>query len=125
MEPLHIKATDLTPLIIFYPENHELKIEGKMIPEDVENAFVPVFKWIDDYLSKNEPLHFLFRLYYYNTSASRQFYHLFKKMDAYYAGGKKISARWEYEEGDEESKADAEEFLNGVTFPYEIVDVSG
>lgn len=124
MEPIHLKPTENTPLVIFTPANHTLKVEGKMIPENIEEIMGPVGSWMDEYLAGNERLHVLFRLYYYNTSSSRQFYLLCRKLDDYHRAGKKISVRWDYEEGDEESRSDAEEFLGSVTFPYEIVEVN-
>jgi hypothetical protein len=124
METLYLEQTELTALVIFNPGRCELRIEGKMIPEDVAAAFLPIKNWVEKYLEMNTALHFLFRLYYYNTSSARQFYLLFKKMNEHYKAGKEISVRWEYEDGDEDSKSDAEEFLSGVDFKYEIVSVS-
>ncbi len=95
-----------------------------MIPENIEDIIRPINRWVESYLTPTSKLHVLFRLYYYNISSSRQFYLFCKKLDGYYAQGAKISARWEYEEGDEESRSDAEEFLGKVSFPYEIVEVT-
>jgi hypothetical protein len=124
MEPLHLHETYLTPLIIFDPETSVLKVEGKMIPEDVDAVMGPLNRWLDNYLTPQSSLHVLFRLYYYNTSSSRQFFVFCRKLDESFRRGANISVRWEYEEGDDESKADAEEFLGGVHFPYEIVEVT-
>jgi hypothetical protein len=124
MEHIHLKATQCTPLVIFTPEDHTLKVEGKMIPENIEDVMGPIGKWLDEYMSKHNELHVLFRLYYYNTSSSRQFFLLCKKLDDYFQNGRKISVRWDYEEGDEESRSDAEEFLGAVSFPHEIVEVT-
>jgi len=124
MEPLHLPKTELTPLVVFNPQNSVLKVEGKMIPENIEEIMTPINRWIESYLTPQSKLHVLFRLYYYNTSSSRQFFLFCKKLDEFFLKGSKISVRWEYEEGDEESRADAEEFLGGVHFPYEIAEVT-
>jgi len=124
MKPLHLEKTELTPLIVFDPETAVLKVEGKMIPENIEDIMRPIYRWIESYLTPNSRLHVLFRLYYYNTSSSRQFFLFCKKLDEYFAKGAKISVRWEHEEGDEESRSDAEEFLGDVHFPYEIAEVT-
>lgn len=124
MEALLIKETALTPRVIFHPEKSRLTIEGKVIPEDVDATFTPIKRWIQSYLKQNESLHLLFRLYYYNTSSARQFFLWFREIDVYAVAGKNISIRWEYEEGDEDSKSDAEEFFNGVGFTFEIASVS-
>ncbi len=124
MEALNIKETDLTPRVTFDSETCELKIEGRMIPENVEDVFTPINKWIEEYLKTNNKLHFLFRLYYYNTSSARQFFLLYKRLELHFISGKVIFVRWEYEDGDEDSMADAEEFLSGISFPHEIVPVT-
>lgn len=124
MENIHLKPTENTPLVIFTPADHTLKVEGKMIPENIEEVMRPIGKWMETYLANNDKLHVLFRLYYYNTSSSRQFFLLCKKLEDYFQAGKKITVRWDYEEGDEESRSDAEEFLGTVSFPYEIVEVT-
>lgn len=124
MDPLHLPQTELTPLVIFDSQSSVLKVEGKMIPENIEEIMAPLNRWVDSYLTPNSTLHVLFRLYYYNTSSSRQFFLFCKKLDEFYAKGARITVRWEYEEGDEESRSDAGEFLGGVKFPHEIVSVT-
>jgi hypothetical protein len=125
MNSLYIEKTALTPLVIFDEESSFLKLEGRMIPEDVEGTFSPINTWIENYFETNQKLHLLFRLYYYNTSSARQFFLMFKKLDAHFAKGKDVFIRWEYEEGDEDSMSDAGEFLSGVRFSHEIVPVIG
>lgn len=124
MKPLHLQPTEHTPLVVFDPETSVLKVEGKMIPENIEEIMSPINRWVESYLTPNSKLHVLFRLYYYNTSSSRQFFLFCKKLDEYAKQGAKVSVRWEYEDGDEESKSDAEEFLAGVSFPHEIAEVT-
>src|SRR5437762_706850 len=124
MKPIHLQQTEQTPLVVFDPETSVMKVEGKMIPENIEEIMEPINRWVENYLTPESKLHVLFRLYYYNTSSSRQFYLFCKKLDEFFQRGAKVSVRWEYEEGDEESRSDAEEFLTGVHFPYEIAEVT-
>ena len=125
MDALHIENTGLTPLVHFDTESFILRIEGKMIPENVEDTFTPINHWIGEYLNENNKLHLLFRLYYYNTSSARQFFLMYKKLDTFFKAGKDVHVRWEFEDGDEDSMNDAEEFLTGVSFPFQIVPVEG
>lgn len=124
MNALHLPKTELTPLVVFSAQDAVLKIEGKMIPENIEDIMRPINRWVESYLTPSSTLNILFRLYYYNTSSSRQFFLLCKKLNEFAAKGASVSVRWEYEDGDEESRSDAEEFLAGVSYPYEIVSVS-
>jgi len=125
MSPIHLPKTELTPLVIFEQRECILKLEGKMIPGDVDGTFLPINQWIEAYLKEDKPLHLLFRLYYYNTSSLKRLYNLCKKLNVYFNQGKKLSVRWEYEEGDESCKLDAEELFEGVLYPYRIVAVTG
>jgi len=125
MSSIHLPRTELTPLVIFEPEECTLKLEGRMIPEDVEAAFSPINRWIEDYLQKDKPLHILFRLYYYNTSSFKRIFNLCKNLNIHFNEGKKLTVRWEYEDGDESSKLDAEELLEKAAYPYQIVSVEG
>lgn len=123
MESIYSEEREQFPTAIYNPAKGELKIEGKMIPENVEDAFRPIYRWIEKHFSVNNSLHLLFRLHFYNTSSSRQFFIFFRKLDEYHAGGKIISVRWEYEEGDEESKSDALDFLTPAKYTYQVVEV--
>ncbi len=123
MTPIHIPKTELTPLVIFEPWGSVLKLEGKMIPEDVETAFSPINQWIEDYLKEDKPLNILIRLYYYNTSSLKRIFTLCRKLDTHFKEGRKLSVKWEYEAGDENTKSDIEQVFIGVTYPYQIVPV--
>lgn len=124
METLYIPGTNSSPLVEYSPIGSVLKIEGKIIPENVEEVFKPINDWLDRYLRGNNELEILFRLYYYNTSSFKRLFNMCRKLDTYFVQGKKISARWEYLEDDEDSLHDAEEVFEGVSFPYTFCKVS-
>lgn len=124
METLYIPGTESSPRVEYSPIGSVLKIEGKIIPENVEEVFKPINRWIEGFLRDNSELTVLFRLYYYNTSSFKRLYNLSKKLNSYFEEGKKVSARWEYLEDDEDSRHDAEELFEGAQFPHAIVEVS-
>ncbi len=123
MSPIHLPKTALTPLVIFEPEECILKLEGRMIPENVDAAFLPINQWIEDYLKEDKPLHILIRLYFYNSSSLKRLFTLCRKLDTHFNQGRRLSVIWEYEEGDENSKTDIEEVFKGIGYPYQIVPV--
>ncbi|MGZ3862422.1 MAG: DUF1987 domain-containing protein [Bacteroidia bacterium] len=124
MDTLYIPGTDSSPLVEYNPIGSVLKIEGKIIPENVEEVFKPINDWIDGYLRKNSELNILFRLYYYNTSSFKRVYNLSRKLSDCFDSGKKITARWEYLEDDEDSLRDAQELFEKATFPHSFVEVT-
>ncbi len=123
MEPINIQKTFSTPLVKFVPEENKLLIEGRMIPEDATAVFTPISSWVNSYFEEgNSTLNVVFRLYYYNTSSSKRIVNLLRKMDEYYANGKKINVRWEYEEGDDDCMRDGQDFQGLVKVPVEVVE---
>ncbi len=124
MEEIHIEKTYSTPSVRFILASQTLELEGKLIPENADVVFAPIMSWIEKYFqSEKAELTLCFRLYYYNTSASKRLYHLCRKMDDFFKLGRKIKIRWEYEEGDEDSCLDAQDFLNSTTLPHDIVEI--
>jgi hypothetical protein len=124
VEAIYIPSTEVSPLVEFNLIDTTLTLEGKIIPENVEEVFFPINTWIDKYFAENESLNVVFRLYYYNTSSFKRLYNLCRSLDAYSQNDKKIKVRWEYLEEDEDSKLDAEGLLENVHYPYEVVEVS-
>ena len=125
MSPILFPKTEMTPLVQFEPRTNVLMVEGKLIPNDVEEVFSPINKWIDEYLKGDKPLEILFRLYYFNTSSFKRLFNLCNKLNVYFKQGKKVSVRWEYLEDDETGKPDAEQLLEAAQYPYQIVSVKG
>lgn len=123
MEPINIEKTFSTPSVKFTPADHTLVIEGRMIPEDATAVFNPISNWVTSYFSAgNDTLNLVFRLYYYNTSSSKRIVNLLRKMDEYYAEGKKVTIRWEYEEGDDDCMRDGQDFQTLVKVPVDVVE---
>lgn len=124
MEKLTINATETTPLVNFDPEKGILEIEGRLIPEDVSDFFAPIFNWLENYHpDKEQSITIRFCLFYYNTSSSKRIFNIMKKFDALFLQGVKLKIRWEYEEGDEDSVQEGEDYKTFLKVPFEIVKV--
>lgn len=124
MEKLIIKATETTPFVNFDPENGLLEIEGRLIPEDVSDFFAPIFDWLENYHPDKERLITIrFCLFYYNTSSSKRIFNIMKKFDSLFLQGVNLKIRWEYEEGDEDSVQEGEDYKTFLKTPFEIVKV--
>lgn len=124
MDKLIINSTETTPQVTFDPEKGMLEIEGRLIPEDVGNFFAPIFEWIENFSPENnELITARFCLFYYNTSSSKRILNLMKKLDALYLQGANLKIRWEYEEGDEDSVQEGQDYKTFLKVPFEIVKV--
>ena len=124
MEKLIIEGTESTPEVKFIPENGLLEIEGKLIPEDAGNFFVPIFSWIENFSpDKQQPILMRFSLFYYNTSSSKRIFDIMRRLEAKFIDGCNITIQWEYEDGDEDTIQDGEDFKSMLKIPFEIVKV--
>ena len=133
MKDLAIPATKNTPNIIYDKKRGILSIKGVCHPENVKDAFMPVFQWIDDIdvLERNFPdgifrVHFFFR--YLNSASLKHVAIFLQKLNILASNGISIEVEWQYEEDDEDMKETCQELFSFldlklkyslITIPYE------
>ena len=103
MENLIINQTAETPEINFNI-NGELLIKGVSIPENITDFYTPVINWIKE-LEKDVPnaINLVFEIEYINTSSTRVFIEIIKKVNLLKDKCPDISIVWKYELDDEDS----------------------
>ena len=117
METILIKATDVSPEVIFNPGDKKYLISGWSRPESPSKFYAPVFKWIEEYGEKHlNGATVNFRVEYFNTPSARVLREILNQLENLYKKGVKMNVNWYYE--DEESKKDFEyELGEGLDFP--------
>lgn len=102
MENLIIDQTEGTPEINFNV-NGQLYIKGISIPENITSFYTPVINWISD-LENNLPesIHLVFEIEYINTSSTRVFVDIIRKINTIKALVPDTSIIWKYMEDDED-----------------------
>ena len=124
MDKLIINFTETTPQVNFDPGLGLLAIEGRVIPEDVGSFFSPIFYWIEKFEPDvNKPYVLRFCLFYYNTSSSKRIFEVMKRFDEKFQNGGNIKIRWEYEDGDDDTFQDGEDYKKMLKIPFEIIKV--
>jgi len=98
MEDLNIIGTQVLPTVLF-SAGGELKISGRVIPEDAVEFFKPMIEWART--CSSDSVHMEINLDYFNTSASKQLLNLFRVFEKNHEN-KEVTITWVYEEGDEE-----------------------
>ncbi len=99
MEIILDKTTD-TPLVHFAPGL--LIIEGRSITEDVFGFWTPLQKWVDNYITKPEPITRIeVGLEYTNSSSNKFISQILRKATSIAEQGHKIEVIWKYEDDDE------------------------
>jgi uncharacterized Fe-S radical SAM superfamily protein PflX len=103
MENLIIMQTAETPEINFNI-NGELLIKGVSIPENITDFYTPVINWIKE-LEKDVPnaINLVFEIEYINTSSTRVFIEIIKKVNLLKDKCPDISIVWKYELDDEDN----------------------
>ena len=103
LDSLSIEATPYTPLIQFNAEKGEMRIEGRVIPEDTEKFWDPILDWFESYLqSPNQITEFHLDLDYFNIASARRILLLLYKLKELYGEGRSIKVNWYYTNNDED-----------------------
>ncbi len=124
MEPIFIKATDVSPEVIFNPGDKKYSISGWSRPESPSKFYAPLMKWIQDNGESHlngATVHF--KIEYFNTPSARVIREILDQLEALHKKGVKVSVHWYYD--DESSKEEFEyEFAQGLTIPINFVQRS-
>jgi len=103
MKDLIISSTDETPEISFKTSG-ELLIKGVSIPENVSKFYAPVTEWLEELrLAPPQHTRLVFEIEYINTSSSRSFIDISRRIAAIKNAGNNASIVWRYMEDDEDN----------------------
>ncbi|MCC6373040.1 MAG: DUF1987 domain-containing protein [Bacteroidia bacterium] len=103
MENLFIARTDETPEINFNV-NGDLLVKGVSIPENILKFYKPVMDWIERFEKHSvEFVKMTFEIEYANTSSSRVFIDLIRRVDGLKKNGVNSTIIWRYAEGDDDN----------------------
>jgi hypothetical protein len=117
MENLVIEETSSTPSVNFSLDG-KLLIEGRSLPENVNQFYIPLEKWITKLNAKK--VIFDINLEYFNSATAMKIYDMLKLLDNN-DNIKNIIVNWHYEEGDDdnfEAGQVFEELLSRGEFNY-------
>lgn len=107
---VQINQTEKTPFVHLCSEHAQFIFDGIILPEDAVEFFAPINTYIGSYLkdpaSKSE---IICKLEYFNTSASRMLFAMFKAFQDV-SHQTKTRVIWYYDEDDDAMEEVAEEF---------------
>ena len=103
MKDLIIRQTEESPEVNF-KSNGEFLIKGVSIPENVSKFYSPLTDWLEEF-KKNltENIKLTFEIEYINTSTSRSFIDIAKKIASFKEQGKNVKIIWRYVTDDEDN----------------------
>lgn len=120
---LIIKASDKTPFVNFDAKSGKCLIHGYSLPENSFEFFEPILKWLDKYLvDPNQKTEFDFRLVILNTSSSKMFMDIFRKINHLVElNNSEVSVVWYYEIDDEDIHEIALQYKDICKAKFDII----
>ena len=120
---LIIKAAKKTPSINFDAKSGLLQIHGYSLPENSFEFYEPIINWLDEYLlNPNEKTVFDFRLVVLNTSSSKMFIDIFRKINKLVELNiSEVKVVWYYEIDDEDIHEIAIQYKEICEATFEII----
>ena len=123
MDAINIKPTEITPEIILDKEKNIFKIEGKSLPENVNQFYESVLDWLENYINNsNDETILEVKLEYINTASSKAIFSIFVKFEKLINAGKKVLIKWHYADDDEDMQDVGEEYADVIKVPFEHIE---
>ena len=123
MDTLIIESSSKTPKVEFDADKGELLLEGRSIPENSLEFYIPLMEWLEAYTQVAMPNTIVqIKLEYFNTSSSKCILDFFKKLEAISNRGKNVSVNWYFEEDDEDMMEAGEDYNAIVGIPFVMVE---
>ncbi|MBL4651627.1 MAG: SiaC family regulatory phosphoprotein [Flavobacteriales bacterium] len=121
---ISIEGSFSTPSMNYNSSKKELRIEGRIIPEDPDLCFKPLQNWVDVFENSSQAeVVITLLLFYYNTSSKKRLVEIFKRLDELNSGSKSVTINWECEEDDEDCLDDGKDFQRILDLPFNIIEV--
>ncbi len=121
MKSLIIENTPNTPKVEFLADRGVLKLEGRSIPENPEEFYVKLIKWLKKYYKKRKGDTFFYISYeYINSGSTKSLLELLKLVNDFHEQGKTTAVKWFYEEEDESIFELGEHIRDSIMLHMEI-----
>lgn len=112
MNNLVIEGSEATPEINFDYASGVLHISGESYPENTAQFYAPVFKWVTEYLERDDDkaMTLNMEVVYFNSSSSKAFMNLLDLLAESADLGRKVVVNWIYDVKNESGQEYGEEF---------------
>ena len=122
--PFKIRRTEKTPGFEYNPDANTIIISGKSIPEDHKTVFDPILDWLSIFVTNpQDKTLMVLKLNYFNSSSSRYFMKILRKLEVIPEAGKKIEIHWIYEKDDIDMYDCGLDYKELVEIPFSLIEV--
>ena len=119
MKKLLIEPTDYTPRINFDPITNVLEIIGNSMPESSPEFYGDIYEWISKFIDYTaHKITINFKLDYFNTSTSKEFYSIITKLNEHKYG---LEVNWYFQEEDEQMEEDGIDLQEDTQASFNII----
>lgn len=121
MDSIKLRETEDTPNVILDSDRGLVYFIGKCFPEDADDFFLPLLRWVRDYSDKKELKEVMFKLDYFNTASSKKILELFLLLQQLMQKGQRFNVVWYYREDDDDIRDSGRKFSSLTKIPIEII----
>ncbi len=120
---LIINATNKTPYINFNAKTGLMQVHGYSLPENPFEFYEPIINWLDKYIeAPNEKTEFDVRMVMINTSSSKIFIDIIRKINKMVElKNSEVNVVWYYEIEDEDLHETALQYQDVCKAPFKII----
>ena len=124
MKTISIAVTENTPKIMCDFENSLIEISGRSIPENANEFYIPLIRWLKDYgNSDKQSLKLIFFLDYINSISYKMIFEILIIAEEIKKGNKDVSVLWKYEEDDDEILEEGSHFASKLDIPFTFEEI--
>lgn len=122
-DPIRIEATRSSPAVFCDPESLTLRLSGESYPENTFDFYRPLVDWLEQALEEaaGRTVTLDVTLAYLNTGSIKSMMDMLDRMDEAHEGGQAVLVIWRCDEENERIVELAEELLEDVSLPYQIL----
>ena len=120
-----ISSTNNTPEVILDPKGI-IKLTGQLIPENAEDFFKPIEKWIDEYFNNpSEITSVEIRIEYINSASTKYLLYIIHKIIHFHLKNnkKKFVINWYYNDEDEDMLGKGRFFSSDLDVPFNFIKI--
>jgi len=122
MDALIIKEEEGTPKIILDKDNNRFEVSGNSLPEDIIGFYLPVYKWIEEYVKQpNQVTKLVIKLNYFNSSSSKAILDIISNLAELAYKGFQVEVEWHYLDMDDDNFQTGKEFQGFAKIPFRFV----
>lgn len=122
MENLNIEPSAFTPFVHFNGQSGVLELRGRAIPENPDEFWTPVLKWMHKYAQNPAKKTILkIDMEYFNMSSSKRILILLYQLNTLVKLSKKVQVQWYHRFADEDMYEVGQDYKYMVKIPFEFI----